>query len=57
MQSAAEGRDAPVWPRCNLKCLNSGKPLGTGRCEWLWSIVTWANGCLPRRYHFIFVYV
>jgi len=23
--------------------LNSGKPLGTGCCEWLWSIATWAN--------------
>jgi len=29
--------------------LNSGKPLGTGCCEWLWSIATWANptGCSP----------
>jgi len=26
---------------------NSGKPLGTGCCEWLWSIATWANGTLP----------
>jgi len=29
--------------------LNSGKPLGTGCCEWLWSIAMWANGTLPRK--------
>jgi len=28
--------------------LNSGKPLGTGCCEWLWSIAMWANGTLPK---------
>jgi len=28
--------------------LNSGKPLGTGCCEWLWSIATWANGTLSN---------
>jgi len=28
--------------------LNSGKPLGTDCCEWLWSIATWANGTLPN---------
>jgi len=27
--------------------LNSGKPLGTGCCEWLWSNATWANRTLP----------
>jgi len=27
--------------------LNSRKPLGTGCCEWLWSIAMWANGTLP----------
>jgi len=27
--------------------LNNGKPLGTGCCEWLWSIATWANGTFP----------
>jgi len=26
--------------------LNSGKPLGTSCCEWLWSIATWANKTL-----------
>jgi len=41
-----------VWPCCNCppvtqQRLNSGNLLGTGRCEWLWSIATWANGCLP----------
>jgi len=31
--------------------LNSGKPLGTGCYEWLWSIATWANGiCSPNIY-------
>jgi len=28
--------------------LNSGKPLGTSYCEWLWSIATWANRTLPH---------
>jgi len=47
----------PVWPSgarlptlqlttSHSQRLNSGKPLGTGRCEWLWSIATWANGIL-----------
>jgi len=27
--------------------LNNEKPLGTGYCEWLWSIGTWSNGTLP----------
>jgi len=31
------------------QCLISEKPLGTGCCEWLWSIAMWANGTLP--YH------
>jgi len=28
--------------------LNNRKPLGTGCCEWLWSIATWANGTLSK---------
>jgi len=27
--------------------LNSGKPLGIGCCEWLWSLGTWSNGERP----------
>jgi len=32
----------------HLQRLNSGKLLGTGCCEWLWSITTWTNGTLPN---------
>jgi len=35
-------------PISHLQRLNSRKPLGTGCCEWLWSIATWANGTLPK---------
>jgi len=34
-------------PTSHSQRLNSGKPLGTSRCEWLWSIATWTNGCIP----------
>jgi len=30
-------------PTSHSQRLNSRKPLGTGCCEWLWSIATWAN--------------
>jgi len=30
----------PDWPPANSQRLNRGKPLGTGYCEWLWSIGT-----------------
>jgi len=41
------GRHTLQLPTSHSQRLNSGKPLGTGRCEWLWSIATWANGTLP----------
>jgi len=35
-------------PTTHSQRLNSGNPLCTGRCEWLWSITTWANGTLSN---------
>jgi len=29
------------------QCLNSGKLLDVGCCEWLWSIGTWSNRTFP----------
>jgi len=47
--SLSQNRVAPVWPRCDCPLVThnawSGKPLGTGYCEWL-SIITWANALL-----------
>jgi len=34
--------------RLTTHSLNSGKPLDTDCCEWLWSIAMWANSTLPN---------
>jgi len=49
---SSNGGVAPVCLCCDCPLASqrlNRKALGTGCCEWLWSIVTWANEMLPRR--------
>jgi len=43
--------DMVQLPTSHSQRLNSGKPLGTGRCEWLWSFVPCPSEPLSRFYY------